>query len=129
MFALRTLVDASGHRLFSDADFPLLAAKSAAAISRIKEAGFQRNGLDPGAVERLVEWFKSPDGREELGYYAISKKLHMTVSRFLADAPSLEISKWWAVAQIEAEEMEKARDSAGGSSNPRQIRTMGSYDD
>ena len=43
--------DEQGNRLFDDADFPLLAAKSAPALDRIAQAVNKMNGFDAQAVD------------------------------------------------------------------------------
>lgn len=52
-FAVLALCDEKGHRLFADADVDLLGKKSAAALSRILEAGMKLNLLTVADVEEL----------------------------------------------------------------------------
>ena len=51
--ASRFLVDSEGNRLFTDADLPALAEKSAEALDRILEAGLELSGMSKGGVEEL----------------------------------------------------------------------------
>lgn len=53
----RSTVDASGRRLFSDAQVEALGAKSAAALDRLYEVASRLSGLGSKDVEELLEDF------------------------------------------------------------------------
>lgn len=57
--AARTVCDASGKRLFSDADIPELAKKSAAALARVFEVAQRLSGLGAEDVQELLAGLKN----------------------------------------------------------------------
>lgn len=59
-FAAIVLGDEQGNRIFTDADIPALAKKSARALDRILEAGMKHNGFSESDVEEL-------EGKSESG--------------------------------------------------------------
>lgn len=58
--AAACLCDENGKRLFSDADIPVLAAKSAAALQRVFEVAQRLSGIGEADVKELAEGVKTP---------------------------------------------------------------------
>lgn len=55
----KAICDASGKRMFSDAQIPLLALKNAAGLSRVFEVASRLSGLSEKDVQELVDKLKN----------------------------------------------------------------------